>query len=56
MSDLTATQVAEYKEAFKLFDVDGDGTITTQVMSYLSYPSNKHYELEASKFFIFFFF
>ena len=55
MSDLTATQVAEYKEAFKLFDVDGDGTITTQVMNDLSYPSHK-LELEASKFFIFFFF
>ena len=35
MSDLTATQVAEYKEAFKLFDVDGDGTITTQVMNHV---------------------
>ena len=31
MTDLSDAQVAEFKEAFKLFDADGDGTITTQV-------------------------
>ena len=31
MTDLSEAQVAEFKEAFKLFDADGDGTITTQV-------------------------
>ena len=31
MSDLSDAQVADFKEAFKLFDADGDGTITTQV-------------------------
>jgi Ca2+-binding EF-hand superfamily protein len=31
MSDLSDAQVAEFKEAFKLFDADGDGTITTEV-------------------------
>ena len=31
MSDLSDDQVAEFKEAFRLFDADGDGTITTQV-------------------------
>ena len=31
MSDLSEAQVAEFKEAFLLFDADGDGTITTQV-------------------------
>ena len=29
--DLTEEQVAEFKEAFQLFDKDGDGTITTKV-------------------------
>lgn len=29
--DLTEEQVAEFKEAFLLFDRDGDGTITTSV-------------------------
>ena len=29
--DLTDEQVAEFKEAFELFDKDGDGTITTKV-------------------------
>lgn len=29
--DLTEEQVAEFKEAFVLFDKDGDGTITTKV-------------------------
>jgi len=28
-NDLTEEQVAEFKEAFSLFDKDGDGTITT---------------------------
>ena len=30
--DLSDEQVAEFKEAFQLFDKDGDGTITTKVM------------------------
>ena len=29
--DLNEDQVAEFKEAFRLFDKDGDGTITTKV-------------------------
>ncbi len=29
--DLTEDQVAEFREAFELFDKDGDGTITTKV-------------------------
>ena len=28
---LTEEQIAEFKEAFSLFDKDGDGTITTKV-------------------------
>lgn len=28
---LSEEQVAEFKEAFQLFDKDGDGTITTKV-------------------------
>ncbi|OWF53411.1 Calmodulin-B [Mizuhopecten yessoensis] len=31
--DLTADQVAECKEAFSMFDKDGDGTITTKELS-----------------------
>lgn len=30
MGDLTPEQIAEFKEAFSLFDKDGDGTITTK--------------------------
>ena len=30
--DLTEEQVNEFREAFELFDKDGDGTITTKVM------------------------
>ena len=29
-ADLTDEQIAEFKEAFALFDKDGDGTITTK--------------------------
>lgn len=29
-SQLTEEQIAEFKEAFSLFDKDGDGTITTK--------------------------
>lgn len=30
MEDLSEDQIAEFKEAFSLFDKDGDGTITTK--------------------------
>jgi len=30
MGDLSPEQIAEFKEAFSLFDKDGDGTITTK--------------------------
>ena len=30
MFQLTEEQIAEFKEAFSLFDKDGDGTITTK--------------------------
>ena len=29
--ELTEAQITEYREAFKLFDTDGDGTISVQV-------------------------
>jgi hypothetical protein len=29
--ELSEDQIAEFKEAFELFDKDGDGTITTKV-------------------------
>ena len=32
-SDLTEEQVMEFREAFSLFDKDGDGKITTKVCS-----------------------
>ena len=32
---LTAEQIAEFKEAFSLFDKDGDGTITTKVSMFV---------------------
>jgi Ca2+-binding EF-hand superfamily protein len=30
--DFSEQQVEEFKEAFSEFDIDGDGTITTQVL------------------------
>lgn len=35
---LTEEQIAEFKEAFSLFDKDGDGTITTKVKCQRAYP------------------
>jgi calmodulin len=32
---LTEEQIAEFKEAFALFDKDGDGSITTKVSNIL---------------------
>ena len=34
--DLTDDQISEFKEAFELFDKDGDGTITTKVSTYFN--------------------
>ena len=34
---LTEEQIAEFKEAFSLFDKDGDGTITTKVGTVLAF-------------------
>ena len=36
--DLTEDQIAEFKEAFELFDKDGDATITTKVLHTLTQP------------------
>jgi calmodulin len=33
---LNEEQIAEFKEAFALFDKNGDGSITTKVSTYLS--------------------
>ena len=30
-TELTEAQIDEYRDAFKLFDTDGDGTISVQV-------------------------
>ena len=34
MADITEEQKLEFKEAFSLFDKDGDGKITTKVKTY----------------------
>ena len=42
--NFTPDQIEEYKEAFEAFDIDGDGTITSQVYlhtqsySYVAFP------------------
>ena len=40
--ELTEEQTAEFKEAFQLFDKDGDGTITTKVGIKLEIWHNKY--------------
>ena len=37
---LTEEQIAEFKEAFSLFDKDGDGTITTKELGTVGYFGN----------------
>lgn len=36
MAELSEEQVLEFKEAFSLFDKDGDGKITTKVQFYIN--------------------
>ena len=38
---LTEEQIAEFKEAFSLFDKDGDGTITTKELGLFNNRSNE---------------
>ena len=35
--NLTEEQIAEFKEAFSLFDKDGDGTITTKELGTVNF-------------------
>ena len=42
MTKLTAEQEAEYKEAFLIFDRDGDGKITNEVEPSLICPQDKN--------------
>ena len=37
---MTEEQIAEFKEAFSLFDKDGDGTITTKELGTVRYFGN----------------
>lgn len=46
MADLTDERIAELREAFDLFDQDGDGTITTKDLRAL-YESRGHSPTEA---------
>lgn len=39
---LTEEQIAEFKEAFSLFDKDGDGTITTKELGTVMRYVDKH--------------
>ena len=38
---LTEEQIAEFKEAFSLFDKDGDGTITTKELGLFNYSDEQ---------------
>ena len=42
MTKLTAEQEAEYKEAFLIFDRDGDGKITNEVEPSLICPQDNN--------------
>ena len=44
--DLSDEQVAEFREAFLLFDKDGDGTITTKVRNFLLVSSTPIFPLK----------
>ena len=49
---LDSLQISEFREAFSLFDKDGDGTITTKVMYNLEEPKQlclKYVSNEKSK-------
>jgi calmodulin len=39
---LTEEQIAEFKEAFSLFDKDGDGKSVTSVLCHLCHESKRH--------------
>ena len=46
--NLTEEQIAEFKEAFSLFDKDGDGTITTKERND---PTGWHLHVYAAQYF-----
>ena len=51
MADITEEQKLEFKEAFSLFDKDGDGKITTKVkiysiLLYCTYKRGEHLFLQ----------
>ena len=41
-AELTDEQITEFKEAFALFDKDGDGTITTKELGALVFVESHH--------------
>ena len=49
-SDLSEEQVMEFREAFSLFDKDGDGKITTKVFSYLSFVLHLNLEYSGARY------
>jgi Ca2+-binding EF-hand superfamily protein len=46
---LNEEQIAEFKEAFALFDKNGDGSITTKVSLYLILGTRNSHEIAGAK-------
>ena len=47
--ELSEAQITEYRDAFKLFDTDGDGTISVQVNKNLPLPHPVVFSKDDSK-------
>ena len=46
---LNEEQIAEFKEAFALFDKNGDGSITTKVLKSITIGTRHSYEISRPK-------
>ena len=45
--EFTSEQIEEFREAFTEFDIDGDGTVTTQVRENFRLPTFSRFSLQS---------